>query len=115
MVVLATAPILLAQFALAQSSSNPEGNPGIELTRRVLSSRVEQIERANDLRAFGSQEPWSLAQETLRRQLAEMLGLPPLESRPSQLHAVTTGTLEHEDLIVEKIHFQSSPDMRSLP
>ena len=111
LVVLAAAPILLAPVALAQSSSNPEGNPGIELTRRALSSRVEQIERANDLHAFGTQEPWSLAQETLRRQLAEMLGLPPLESRPSQLHAVTTGTLEHEDLVVEKIHFQSSPGL----
>jgi hypothetical protein len=75
LVVLAAAPILLAPIALApvalaQSSSNPEGNPGIELTRRALSSRVEQIERANDLRAFGSQELWSLAQETLRSQLA---------------------------------------------
>ncbi|RLT15522.1 MAG: hypothetical protein DWI26_05475 [Planctomycetota bacterium] len=108
---IALAPVALAPVALAQSSSNPEGNPGIELTRRALSSRVEQIERANDLHAFGTQEPWSLAQETLRRQLAEMLGLPPLESRPSQLHAVTTGTLEHEDLIVEKIHFQSSPGL----
>jgi len=106
LVALGFNPILLAQ-----SASNPEGNLGIELTRQALSSRVEQIERANDLHAFSSQEQWNQSQGKLREQLIEMLGLPPMESRPSQLHAVTTGTLELDDLVVEKIHFQSSPGL----
>ncbi|MFM7975489.1 MAG: CocE/NonD family hydrolase, partial [Pirellula sp.] len=41
----------------------------------------------------------------------EMLGLPDLESRSSQLFAQTTGSLEFENVVVEKLHFQSSPGL----
>lgn len=88
---------------------NPSRNPGIELAKANLTARVEQIELANDLAQFTSIEAWESQRELLREQLREMLGLPPLESRSMELHAVTTGTMEVDDVVVEKLHFQSSP------
>lgn len=88
---------------------NPAQNPGIELAKANLTARVEQIELANDLAQFTSIEAWESQRELLREQLREMLGLPPLESRSMELHAVTTGTKEVDDVVVEKLHFQSSP------
>ena len=91
-----------------QSSSNPEGNLGIELTRQLLAKRVEEIEMANDLNQFTSKEDWARHREVLRQQLVEMLGLPDLQSRSTELQAQVTGVLELDDIVVEKLHFQSS-------
>ena len=102
-----TSQILFAQ----QSASNPQDNPGIELTRQVLAQRVLEIEKANNLKQFTTKEDWARQREILRSQLVEMLGLPDLESRSSELSAQTTGSLEFENVVVEKLHFQSSPGL----
>ncbi len=102
-----TSQILFAQ----QNASNPQDNPGIELTRQVLAQRVLEIEKANNLNQFTTKEDWARQREILRSQLVEMLGLPDLESRSSQLFAQTTGSLEFENVVVEKLHFQSSPGL----
>ena len=94
-----------------QSSSNPEGNLGIELTRQLLAKRVEEIEMANDLNQFTTKEDWAKHREVLRQQLVEMLGLPDLQSRSTELQAQVTGLLELDDIVVEKLHFQSSPGL----
>jgi dienelactone hydrolase len=94
-----------------QAVSNAEANLGIELTRQALTWRVEQIEKANDLKQFTSKVDWAKQREVLRSQLQEMLGLPSMDNRSSDMSAVTTGTLELNDLVVEKIHFQSSPGL----
>jgi len=101
-----------AQGLLAQhSAGNLGGNLGLELTRQSLAKRVEQIEKANDLRQFEFKEQWVQQREILRGQLVEMLGLPALDSRPMELSVQTTGRLELDDIIVEKLHFQSSPGL----
>lgn len=81
---------------------------GIALTRTTLAARVSELERANDLSRIADAPTWSEAQSRLREQLVEMLGLPPLETRDPELHAVITGTIEDEQMVVERIHFQSS-------
>ncbi len=48
--------------------------------------------------------------EERRRQLREMLGLDPLPER-TPLQPVITGTVEHPEFTVEKLHFQSSPGL----
>lgn len=55
-------------------------------------------------------EDWQAKREIYRRQLFEMLGLEPLPEK-TNLKAVTTGRVEHEKFIVEKIHFQSRPGL----
>jgi dienelactone hydrolase len=107
MILLVVGQSLLAQ----QSSPAQDRNLGIELTRQILSKRVEQIENACDLRQFKTAEDWAKHREVLRGQLAEMLGLPDLASRPTQLQAQVTGKLELDDIVVEKLHFQSSPGL----
>ncbi|MFM7292105.1 MAG: hypothetical protein ACKO6B_12870 [Planctomycetia bacterium] len=61
-----------------QSASNPQDNPGIELTRQVLAQRVLEIEKANNLKQFTTKEDWARQREILRSQLVEMLGRQPV-------------------------------------
>jgi len=53
---------------------------------------------------------WHLDQENYRRELQEMLGLTPMPER-HDLRATVTGQIEHDDFIVEKVHFQASPGL----
>ncbi|HEX2473522.1 MAG TPA: acetylxylan esterase [Lacipirellulaceae bacterium] len=55
-------------------------------------------------------EDWTARRDTYRRQLQEMLGLDPLPER-TPLNAVITGTLDHPEFVVEKLHFQSRPQL----
>jgi len=53
---------------------------------------------------------WSTQREQYRRQLLEMLGLDPLPPR-TDLQATVTGRVEHEEFLVERLHFQSQPGL----
>lgn len=53
---------------------------------------------------------WPAFQKQSREQLLEMLGLSPMPKR-TPLKPVITGTIDHGDFIVEKLHFQSSPGL----
>ena len=59
----------------------------------------------NDIK---TKEDWLRRKDELRRQLHEMLGLDPLPER-TPLNPVVTGTLDHPEFTVEKLHFQSHP------
>jgi len=53
-------------------------------------------------------DDWKAKRETYRGQLLEMLGLDPLPEK-TDLKPVITGKVEHEEFIVENLHFQSKP------
>lgn len=53
---------------------------------------------------------WKVKREEYRQQLLEMLGLDPLPER-TDLQATVTGRTEHEEFVVEKLHFQSRPGL----
>ena len=53
-------------------------------------------------------DDWKTKRELYRQQLLEMLGLDPFPEK-TDLKAVITGTVEHDEFTVEKIHFQSRP------
>lgn len=65
---------------------------------------------SNCLTGIESRDAWLEQKPKLRAQLFEMLGLDPLPPR-GDLKPVVTGTVEREDFIVEKLHFQSSPGL----
>jgi cephalosporin-C deacetylase-like acetyl esterase len=46
----------------------------------------------------------------MRQEYLEMLGLWPLPEK-TPLHATVTGTLEREDIVIDKLHFQSRPGL----
>lgn len=70
-------------------------------TAKLSESNLSDIETLED---------WERQRGEYRRELQEMLGLEPLPER-TDLHPVITGTLESEEFIVEKLHFQSSPGL----
>lgn len=53
---------------------------------------------------------WETRRLLYRKQLFEMLGLDPLPEK-TDLKAVVTGNLDHNDFTVEKIHYQSMPGL----
>jgi dienelactone hydrolase len=55
-----------------------------------------------------SLEDWQARRGEYRRQLEEMLGLWPMPER-ADLKPVITGTLEHPEFTVERLHFQALP------
>lgn len=68
-----------------------------ELTERALA----EIETLDD---------WTSRRLEYRRQLREMLGLDPLPER-TPLDPVVTGTVESDDVVVERLYFQSLPGL----
>ncbi len=72
------------------------------LQTAVLTDRAfSEIETLDD---------WTSRREEYRRQLREMLGLDPLPER-TPLEPVVTGTVENDDVMVERLHFQSLPGL----
>lgn len=57
-----------------------------------------------------TKERWEQTLEQRREKMRQMLGLSPLPER-TPIKATVTGTLNREDYIVEKLHFQSMPRM----
>jgi dienelactone hydrolase len=57
-----------------------------------------------------SLDDWKKQRTEYRRQLLEMLGLDPMPKR-TDLKATVTGTVERENFIVRKVHFQSRPGL----
>lgn len=55
-------------------------------------------------------EDWTSRRDEYRRQLLEMLGLDPLPEK-TPLEPAITGTIDHGDFTVEKLHYQSLPGL----
>jgi len=59
---------------------------------------------------FNSPDEWIARRNALRGDLQQMLGLAPMPER-GDLRANVTGSLERNGVVVEKLHFQSSPGL----
>jgi dienelactone hydrolase len=95
-------------FALAQSTK-PDTSRGDRMIANYFRSECERI-AANGLITARSASDWKRNLPELRRQLFDMFGLDPLPAR-GDLKAVVTGTLERDGIVVENLHFQSSPGL----
>ncbi|MHC4537843.1 MAG: alpha/beta hydrolase family protein, partial [Planctomycetota bacterium] len=62
------------------------------------------------LKNIKSLDDWKNKRLIYRKQLFEMLGLEPLPKK-TDLKSVITGKVEHDEFIVENIHFQSMPGL----
>lgn len=99
----------------AASAQNPFGKRPANATEadRFLVHYFERETRAleeSSLSQIRSAEDFIRSKESTRQQLREMLGLHPLPEK-SALQATVTGTLEHDEIAVEKLHFQSLPGL----
>lgn len=98
---------MLGGFLCQAGAESPPPTPADERLRRYFEAEVSALE-ARTVQRLQSSENWDGLKAGLRKEAAEMLGLHPLPSR-TDLQPALTGTLEHEDIVVEKLHFQSLP------
>jgi dienelactone hydrolase len=97
--------------AVAQEAAKPklDTSRGDQLLADYFRRETERLQR-DCLAGVKTVEAWNSRKDELRRQLHEMLGLDPLPER-TDLKPVITGQVEHEEFIVEKLHFQSRPGL----
>jgi dienelactone hydrolase len=110
-----TAPFLIINLALCCESSFAQ-TPLTEQQQQASAATQQYFRRATErlastaLADVNTLEDWQRQRPLLRAQLLEMLGLDPLPER-TDLHAAVTGTVELDDFVVEKLHFQSRPGL----
>ncbi|MGC1275076.1 MAG: CocE/NonD family hydrolase [Planctomycetaceae bacterium] len=88
---------------LTSSTAHADDRPGDALLAEYFKAETAKLQ---DACLDGD---WK-NQAALRQQLAEMLGLDPMPER-TPLEATVTGTMELEDVVIEKLHFQSRPGL----
>lgn len=101
--------LLAATFVLAYPEPIPQSR-GQRLLDAWFERKVAGVERQGSLATLTSAAQWSQEKPEARRQLARMLGLDPLPPR-TDLKPVLAGTVESGDVVVERLHFQSSPGL----
>src|SRR5688572_22603778 len=80
-----------------------------EKLQKYFEDEVARIE-ASTFTGIETADDWNKARPKLHGELREMLGLEPMPMK-SDLRAVVTGAIEREGIVVEKVHFQSSPGL----
>ena len=103
-------PLLIAAAAIsAEERPKPDTSRGDRMIADYFRHETQQL-AAGSLTDVKDREAWEAQRPVLRQQLFEMLGLDPLPDR-TDLNAVVTGTITHDDFTVEKLHFQSRPGL----
>ncbi len=109
--VLFTVVILAAAPAIHADDQPPvvDTSRGDALLAEYFEREVSRIEESTfaDIETL---EDWTSRREEYHRQMMYMLGLDPLPER-TELHPVVTGTIDHPEMTVENIHFQSMPGL----
>jgi len=103
--------LLLAVPAIAQNPSwkLPSKTAGDKLLEDYFAAETERLAR-DSAETVASADQWAQTKAKARGELLEMLGLDPLPEK-TDLKPVVTGTVEHEGVVVEKLHFQSRPGL----
>lgn len=100
--------LVAAEPAEAQPVEVNTGH-GDELLSRYFAGRTREL-ADRTFADINSLQDWEERRPQLKQQLFEMLGLDPLPER-TPLKATVTGTVDHPEFTVEKVHFQSRPGL----
>jgi cephalosporin-C deacetylase-like acetyl esterase len=104
------AAITLLFLALAAHAEKPPmAKPGDAMIEDYLAHKTAALSE-RILAGAKTLQAWQSQRAELHRQYLDMLGLWPMPER-TPLHATVTGTLEHEGVAIEKVHFQSRPGL----
>jgi dienelactone hydrolase len=101
--------IMLAILASPAWLPGAEPAPGDRMLADYFQQETDRLARAH-LPAIGTADQWPEAAATARVQLRDMLGLDPWPEK-TDLRPVVTGSVEQDDIVVEKLHFQSRPGL----
>src|SRR5205823_13949881 len=100
--------------ALLAPSPVPAGEPAARPAGDALFERylAQQTARLSERFLDGATDlgQWEARRARLRQEYLDMLGLWPLPERTA-LHPKVTGTLERDDVVIEKLHFQRRPGL----
>jgi len=83
--------------------------PGDVMIEKYLAGRTDELSK-RELDGATTLAEWEQRRPRLRREYFDMLGLWPLPEK-TPLQATVTGTLEHEGVLIAKLHFQSRPGL----
>ena len=83
--------------------------PGDVMIEKYLAAEVARISK-KELDGATTREEWEKRRPRLKQEYFEMLGLWPLPEK-TPLKAAVTGTVEGDNIVVEKVHFQSKPGL----
>lgn len=92
--------------AYSQTRDTARGDKMIAEYFRGETERIRQQQFAE----IESLEDWQAKRKQYHQQLMDMLGLNPLPKR-TDLRVQVTGTTEHADFVVDRLHFQSRPGL----
>ena len=102
-IVIGTCPVFAAEPAQRDTSH------GDRMIADYFRTETAKLSKRH-LTDIKTREDWIVARGESRRQLFEMLGLDPLPER-TPLQPVVTGTIDHAEFTVERLHFQSRPGL----
>src|SRR5262249_53509536 len=97
--------LLLAAPVAAQ----PKLPGGDDMVNEYLRRRTDEISK-RVLDGATTRAEWEGKRQRLRDEYLEMLGLSPLPEK-TPLQAKITGTVEHGDIVIDKLHYQSRPGL----
>jgi cephalosporin-C deacetylase-like acetyl esterase len=100
-------PLFLTAALFA--ADQPDTKRGDEMIDKYLAGLVKETS-GRFLEGAKTREEWEKKLPRLRREYLDMLGLDPLPEK-TPLKATVTGTLEHEGVVIEKLHYQSKPGL----
>ncbi len=89
--------------------ASAQQKPGDVMIEKYLAQETAKISQ-RFMDGAKTLHEWQDRRPRLKQEYFEMLGLWPLPEK-TPLHATVTGTLEREDFVVEKLHFQSKPGL----
>src|SRR3954469_1238045 len=97
------------QEAVAKAKPVIDTSRGDKMLADYFAAETKKLQD-NCLAEIKTLDDWKAHRDEYRRQLREMLGLDPLPEK-TDLKPVVTGRLEHDEFVVEKLHFQSRPGL----
>src|SRR4051812_48624973 len=83
--------------------------PGDEMIEKYLAAETDKLS-GKFLDGAKTLEEWQKKRPRLHQELLDMLGLWPLPEK-TPLQVKITGSLEHEGVVIDKLHFQSKPGL----
>src|SRR5262249_19220964 len=104
---LSSATLLLALLAVGPVRA--QSKPGDEMIEKYLAALTDQISQ-RPLGGATSLQEWQAMRPRLRPGYPDKLGPGPLPHE-TPLHATVTGTVDRDDVVIEKLHFQSKPGL----
>jgi cephalosporin-C deacetylase-like acetyl esterase len=101
--------LLLVPAVAALAQPSEQRKPGDVMIEQYLAAKTDEL-RKKELDGATTLQEWQERRPRLYREYLYMLGLWPLPEK-TPLKATITGTLEHDGVVIDKLHFQSRPGL----